>query len=124
MSLPSAAKSTLQKNRHPRGRMTARQKGENGRAHIEKDLRVSVQNLAQTLGPDLIPNKSIELRSHSLPPGQTWVEYLASDQTPCYLQLESEDHREAITVTDTAYWTTSECSGGCPLYYYARNKPI
>ena len=42
---------------------------------------------------------------------------------PCvHLQLDSEDHREAITIRDTTYWTTSKCSGGCPLYYYARNQ--
>jgi len=64
--------------------------------------------------------------SYSLPPGQTWVEYLASDPTPCFLKLAIEDQREAITVTDTAYWTTSESSnengGTVPLWYYARNQ--
>ena len=63
--------------------------------------------------------------SYSLPAGQTWVEYLASDPTPCFLKLAIEDQREAITVTDTAYWTTSESSnedgGAVPLWYYARN---
>ena len=62
--------------------------------------------------------------SYSLPPGQTWVKYLASDPIPCFLKLSVEDQREAITVTDTAYWTTSESSnedgGAVPLWYYER----
>jgi len=62
--------------------------------------------------------------SYSLPPGQTWVEYLASDPTPCFLQLGIENWRESITVTNTAYWTTSECerepNGLCELYSYAK----
>ena len=36
------------------------------------------------------------------------------------LELEEEEQREAIAVTDTGYWTTSECEDGCPLWYYAR----
>lgn len=62
--------------------------------------------------------------SYSLPPGQTWVEYLASDPTPCFLRLAYEDQREAITVTDTAYWTTGETEDNdvaVPLWYYSRN---
>ena len=73
---------------------------------------------------DIRPKKSIELLAHSLPAGQTWVEYIASDPTPCFLQLGIENWREAITVTDTAYWTTSECerepNGLCELYSYAK----
>jgi len=63
--------------------------------------------------------------SYSLPEGQTWIEYLAADPTPCFLKLAIEDQREAITVTDSAYWTTSESSdesgGSVPLWYYERN---
>jgi len=63
--------------------------------------------------------------SYSLPAGQTWVEYIASDPTPCFLQLGIENWREAITVTDTAYWTTSECerepNSLCELYSYAKD---
>ena len=73
---------------------------------------------------DIRPKKSIELLAHSLPAGQTWVEYIASDPTPCFLQLGIENWREAITVTDTAYWTTSECerepNSLCELYSYAK----
>ena len=63
--------------------------------------------------------------SYSLPLNKTWVEYLAADPTPCFLKLAIEDQREAITVTDSAYWTTSESSnedgGSVPLWYYERN---
>ena len=63
--------------------------------------------------------------SYSLPPEQTWVEYLASNPTdPCFLKLAVEEQREAISVTNTAYWTTSESSnesgGSVPLWYYER----
>ena len=63
--------------------------------------------------------------SYSLPSNQTWVEYLAADPTPCFLKLAIENQREAITVTESAYWTTSEGKNevGCtvPLWYYKRN---
>ena len=61
-----------------------------------------------------------EAWSFALPEGQTWVEYLASSPSPCILDLEVEEQRESIAVTDTGYWTTSECENGCPLWYYAR----
>ena len=61
-----------------------------------------------------------EAWSFSLPAGQTWVEYLSTSPVPCTLELEEEEQREAIAVTDTGYWTTSECEDGCPLWYYAR----
>ena len=55
----------------------------------------------------------------SKPDGMTWAEYLSTDPEPtCELQLAEENQREAITVTETAYWTVSE--GSSPLYYYAR----
>ena len=49
----------------------------------------------------------------------TWAEYLSTDPEPtCELQLAEESQREAIAVTETAYWTVSE--GSEPLYFYAR----
>jgi len=57
--------------------------------------------------------------SYSKPDGMTWAEYLSTDPEPtCELPLAEENQREAITVTETAYWTVSE--GSSPLYYYAR----
>ena len=61
-----------------------------------------------------------EAWSFTLPEGLTWVEYLATSPVPCTLVLEDEEQRESIAVTDTGYWTTSECKDGCPLWYYAR----
>jgi len=56
------------------------------------------------------------------PSDQTWKQYLASDPAPCKeLDLAREGQREAVAVTNTALWTTSECRRGCPLWYYARN---
>ena len=56
---------------------------------------------------------------YSKPDGMTWAEYLSTDPEPtCELPLAEENQREAITVTETAYWTVSE--GSSPLYYYAR----
>ena len=76
------------------------------------------------LGDTLAISCNAEGWSYSLPPGQTWIEYLASDPTPCFLNLAVEEQREGITVTATAYWTTSESSnedgGSVPLWYYER----
>ena len=45
----------------------------------------------------------------------TWAEYLSTDpDATCELQLAEESQREAIAVTETAYWTVSERSE--PLY--------
>lgn len=69
-----------------------------------------------TLG---LTNKE-EAWSFSKPADQSWVEYLASGPEPCLLQLEEEEQRESLAVTDTGYWSTSECkdSPPCPLWYY------
>lgn len=80
-------------------------------------------------GGDISPSGNIlaltnkqEAWSFSLPEGQGWVEYLASGPSPCVLELEEEEQREAIAVTESGYWTTSECGQGtCPIWYYAFN---
>jgi len=58
--------------------------------------------------------------SYRKPDDQSWVEYLASDPTHCNLILEDEEQRESIAVTDSGYWTTSECKDDppCPLWFY------
>jgi len=87
---------------------------------------VGLLNHRDVTGADISPSGDIlalacydDGWSYSKPDGQTWVEYLSTDPEPtCELQLASENQREAITVTETAYWTVSE--GSSPLYYYAR----
>merc|ERR1711971_259772 len=46
-----------------------------------------------------------------------WAEFLKTRPTPCSLPLKQEMQREAITFTDSGYWTTSEHQNQ-PLYYY------
>merc|ERR1719348_107339 len=53
------------------------------------------------------------------PNGMTWYEFLATEPETCTLNLEVEEQRESIAVTDSGYWTTSECKE-CPIWYYPR----
>lgn len=56
--------------------------------------------------------------------GAMWAEFLAENPEPsCVLNLEEEEQREAITITETGIWTTSECKDNppCPLWFYPVN---
>jgi len=53
------------------------------------------------------------------PDGLPWADFLKTGPTPCSLRLKQEVQREAITVTDSGYWTTSEHQNQ-PLYYYPK----
>ena len=87
---------------------------------------VGLLNHRDVTGADISPSGDVlalacydDGWSYSKPDDQTWVEYLATDPEPtCELKLASENQRESIIVTETAYWTVSE--GSSPLYYYAR----
>jgi len=53
------------------------------------------------------------------PSGSTWTEFLSTSPQTCTLDLEVEEQRESIAVSDTGYWTTSECEE-CPIWFYPR----
>lgn len=62
-----------------------------------------------------------EAFSYSKPTGQSWPEFLLENPEPCRLELNKEEQREAIALTEAGYWTTSECKDDppCPLWFYA-----
>jgi len=59
--------------------------------------------------------------SWSNPGAQAWADILKAGQTePCQLDLKFVPQREAIAVTESGYWTTSEGKNQ-PLYYFRNN---
>merc|ERR1712181_81330 len=59
--------------------------------------------------------------SWSKPAGSAWVDYLRTYPEACTLVLQpDEPQREAVTVVDSGYFTTSEYStlGYANLWYY------
>merc|ERR1719348_271043 len=44
------------------------------------------------------------------PGGSTWADFLRTSPETCTLNLEIEEQRESIAVTDSGYWTVSECT--------------
>lgn len=79
-------------------------------------------------GADISPDGSIlaltnkqEAFAWKKEAGQSWAEHLLLNPQPCLLTLEEEEQREAIAVSDTGYWTVSECKQ-CPVWFYPRNE--
>merc|ERR1712212_136585 len=62
-----------------------------------------------------------EAFSFTKPEGMSWPEFLLENPEPCRLELNKEEQREAIALTEAGYWTTSECKDDppCPLWFYA-----
>ncbi|XP_023342729.1 uncharacterized protein LOC111712376 [Eurytemora carolleeae] len=53
------------------------------------------------------------------PANISWSQFLQTNPGACTLVLEEEEQRESIAVTNTGYWTVSECKS-CPLWFYSR----
>ena len=54
----------------------------------------------------------------------SWTEFLLNNPEPtCILNLNEEEQREAIAITQEGIWTTSECKDDppCPLWFYSND---
>jgi len=52
-------------------------------------------------------------------PSTPWADFLKTYPTPCNIPVKEEPQREAIAVTDSGYWTTSE-NQNQPLWYFQK----
>ena len=73
----------------------------------------------------VLTNKQEAFKYDKTDDGVTWVEFLVNHPEPsCILNLNDEEQREAITITEQGIWTTSECKDNppCPLWFYPTEK--
>jgi hypothetical protein len=58
--------------------------------------------------------------SYTKPDGMQWSDWLkGNEHSYCSLNLHQMEQMEAIAVTESGYYSTSEC-GRCPIWYYQK----
>lgn len=73
----------------------------------------------------VLTNKQEAFKYDKTDDGMSWVEFLVNQAEPsCILELNEEEQREAIAITEQGIWTTSECKDNppCPLWFYPTKK--
>jgi len=69
----------------------------------------------------VLTNKQEAFKYSKTEDGVSWAEFLVNNPEPtCILNLNEEEQREAIAITEEGIWTTSECKDDppCPLWFY------
>ena len=69
----------------------------------------------------VLTNKQEAFQYSKTEDGLSWTEFLLNNPEPtCILNLNEEEQREAIAITEEGIWTTSECKDDppCPLWFY------
>jgi len=96
-------------------------------ANVKTLEKITTLPYKKVTGADISPSgNTLALTSYGegwswhKPSQLSWANFLKSNPTPCKLNLKQENQREAIAITNSGFWTTSEHRNQ-PLWYYRRN---